>query len=213
MKTTPLPTARGPGGFTLVELLVVIAIIAVLAAILFPVFAKARAKARQAHCLSNIRQVTTALLIYAADEDDCLPQATYYRPASRFSAPWDEVIDISWWDVIIPYLSGSTRLLFCPAMKHPVPDYLMNQFLGDPKYSFLGAVTTPADTFLIVEACPSNEYSKARVLPVTCAVFPFPEVPFHHFGRMNASFVDGHVKLVTEEAIALFAPHWYPFSE
>ncbi|NLN90274.1 MAG: prepilin-type N-terminal cleavage/methylation domain-containing protein, partial [candidate division WS1 bacterium] len=51
-------------GFTLIELLVVIAIIAILAAILFPVFAKARAKARQTSCLSNSRQIATAIMAY-----------------------------------------------------------------------------------------------------------------------------------------------------
>jgi len=60
-------------GFTLIELLVVIAIIAILAAILFPVFAKARAKARQAACLSNMKQLVTAFLMYADDNKGKLP--------------------------------------------------------------------------------------------------------------------------------------------
>jgi len=64
---------RKTRGFTLIELLVVIAIIAILAAILFPVFAKARAKARQASCLSNNRQIATAMLSYAQDYDETMP--------------------------------------------------------------------------------------------------------------------------------------------
>src|SRR5687767_11530348 len=63
---------RKPTGFTLIELLVVIAIIAILAAILFPVFAQARAKARQAVCLSNLKQAGTGLMMYAQDYDETL---------------------------------------------------------------------------------------------------------------------------------------------
>ena len=60
-------------GFTLIELLVVIAIIAILASILFPVFSRAREKARQASCASNQKQLTLALLMYADDYDETLP--------------------------------------------------------------------------------------------------------------------------------------------
>ena len=60
-------------GFTLIELLVVIAIIAILAAILFPVFARAREKARQTSCLSNVKQIALGILMYAQDYDETLP--------------------------------------------------------------------------------------------------------------------------------------------
>jgi prepilin-type N-terminal cleavage/methylation domain-containing protein/prepilin-type processing-associated H-X9-DG protein len=68
-----LQTSRGGGGFTLIELLVVIAIIAILAAILFPVFAQAREKARAGACLSNTKQIGTALYMYVQDYDENLP--------------------------------------------------------------------------------------------------------------------------------------------
>src|SRR6059058_3980186 len=64
-------------GFTLIELLVVIAIIAILAAILFPVFAQAREKARQSACLSNCKQMGTAVMMYAQDYDETLPAYSF----------------------------------------------------------------------------------------------------------------------------------------
>ena len=64
-------------GFTLIELLVVIAIIAILAAILFPVFAQAREKARQTSCTSNLKQQGTAMMMYAQDYDESYPSNWY----------------------------------------------------------------------------------------------------------------------------------------
>ena len=74
------------GAFTLIELLVVIAIIAILAAILFPVFAKARSKARAAACLSNLKQIGTAVMMYTQDYDETLPFKRYMEDGSGF--PW-----------------------------------------------------------------------------------------------------------------------------
>ncbi len=78
-------------GFTLIELLVVIAIIAILAAILFPVFAQARAKARQTACLSNQKQMGTATMMYTQDYDESLPYANG-GPSTGAYFTWDAAI-------------------------------------------------------------------------------------------------------------------------
>src|SRR4028118_1417409 len=85
---------RKNGAFTLIELLVVIAIIAILAAILFPVFAQAREKARQASCQSNLRQIGLALLQYNQDYDERFPQVYNYDGAFGASVGSPE-----WWGV------------------------------------------------------------------------------------------------------------------
>src|SRR5271165_6941681 len=72
-RTPMLSSRRQTGGFTLIELLVVIAIIAILAAILFPVFAQAREKARAISCLSNVKQIGTAFYMYVQDYDETTP--------------------------------------------------------------------------------------------------------------------------------------------
>ena len=79
-------------GFTLIELLVVIAIIAILAAILFPVFARARAKALQTTCLSNVKQLALAFLMYASDYDETMPPAfrfIWHADGSSSELGWD----------------------------------------------------------------------------------------------------------------------------
>jgi prepilin-type N-terminal cleavage/methylation domain-containing protein/prepilin-type processing-associated H-X9-DG protein len=78
--------------FTLIELLVVIAIIAILAAILFPVFAQAREKARQTTCASNLKQMGTATMMYIQDYDETYPMQVYTRPPGNRNLSWREAI-------------------------------------------------------------------------------------------------------------------------
>jgi prepilin-type N-terminal cleavage/methylation domain-containing protein/prepilin-type processing-associated H-X9-DG protein len=152
-------TMRPRRGFTLIELLVVIAIIAILAAILFPVFAQARAKARQAMCLSNLKQVGLALLQYTQDYDERYPMAFYGRLAAENTFAWPELAQ--------PYVKN-TQVFRCPdnsqstgnppGMAFPVT-YAYNYYIGgnnNPNGGVLNKalseVEKPAQTVMAVDS-------------------------------------------------------------
>lgn len=106
---------RTYNGFTLIELLVVIAIIAILAAILFPVFARARENARRASCQSNLKQIGLGLAQYTQDYDETSPRAWYQTNGALNGAGNDK-----WLDVIQPYVK-STQLFSCPSDSSNAP--------------------------------------------------------------------------------------------
>lgn len=108
---------NGIAGFTLIELLVVIAIIAILAAILFPVFASAREKARQTACVNNMKQLGIGLMQYAQDNDECFPVGiTSYRGAG-------------WAGQILPYVKD-VRAFTCPSDNDPLVDWIISYGLN-----------------------------------------------------------------------------------
>ncbi len=99
---------RRAEGFTLIELLVVIAIIAILAAILFPVFAKAREKARATSCMSNMKQLALGILMYVSDNDSRYPWGEWPEGNGASGA------DYSWRCMVWPYVRN-TELWMCPS--------------------------------------------------------------------------------------------------
>ena len=99
-------------GFTLIELLVVIAIIAILAAILFPVFARARENARRASCQSNLKQIALGVMQYTQDYDEQFP---------KISTPVAAAPPHGWADTIQPYLK-SVQIFKCPSFTGPKGD-------------------------------------------------------------------------------------------
>jgi prepilin-type N-terminal cleavage/methylation domain-containing protein/prepilin-type processing-associated H-X9-DG protein len=123
-------------GFTLIELLVVVAIIAILAAILFPVFAQAREKARQSACLSNVKQLGTGIQMYLQDYDDVFP-FNWYGPTPDF---WWQTKPATgagsgeaykWMDVIYPYVKNE-QVFTCPSDGAPRREYIYRGRLTGP---------------------------------------------------------------------------------
>ena len=114
-------------GFTLIELLVVIAIIAILAAILFPVFSKAREKARQASCLSNVKQMSLGAMMYAEDYDGVnVPPWAYIAGGTNvdpsFLGPYAALYPtlVLWEQLVYPY-TKSFAVCICPSSSYKEP--------------------------------------------------------------------------------------------
>jgi len=167
-------------GFTLIELLVVIAIIAILAAILFPVFAQAREKARQSTCLSNCKQIGLAIQMYIDDNDEGFPLMwcnasapgpwTSDIPANKYyTTNWYFGGPIKWWtwmDTIYPYLKNR-NILECPSKKGDA-GYAMNCQLvplleqqNVTSTRTLSSIKKPADTVFTCDALIVNKTAAA----------------------------------------------------
>jgi prepilin-type N-terminal cleavage/methylation domain-containing protein/prepilin-type processing-associated H-X9-DG protein len=196
--------ARITRGFTLIELLVVIAIIAILAAILFPVFSKVREKANQNKCLNNQRQLAIGLMMYAQDNEETFP----------LPSEWVAAVN----------LSSDPKVFDCPTTSRDggpgQPDYGMNAFLFDlnPRTGQIsGAALGNLDDPTIIELTTDSKGVQTGLAstdadPERAAVIdqfsnPFPKsytiTGFggtgdpRHSGGAICSYADGHVKLVS----------------
>jgi len=204
-------------GFTLIELLVVIAIIAILAAILFPVFARARAKALQNTCLSNVKQITLGLQMYIQDYDQYLPCNTYW------AIQWYGYTGglVYWTDAVQPYIKN-TQIWVCPEDRTrgqwgriPVVSYAIP---AGYKYSSgmyywddgSGANVTwfqnPAELIMLAEAPPTWSCP----FGIGCGYSPtwqLDQVPWNHNAGLNLGFADGHVKWTKPQTLK--DANWY----
>lgn len=207
--------------FTLIELLVVIAIIAILAAILLPVFARARQKARDSRCISNLKQISQAILQYASDHDQYMPVV-----ASTTNPPQPQ--DPLWTSLIAPYVKNEDIYLCSSAdskatfgktwSERGFLPYGMNWFWGFPYASSMdytiqqSKLSRPAASILVMDSVPVD--------PGTDPVGGYLVMPFgfegrtrvspvdhmggfssrHHEGTMVA-FADGHAKWYKSETL------------
>jgi len=174
--------ARRARGFTLIELLVVIAIIAILAAILFPVFARARAKAQQTVCLSNMKQQALAWVMYASDWEDTFPFqedqiSSGYPPC--FDLTTGQPTGWGWPQRVFPYIR-SHRMYACPvSIPYPAAWHAGIQPYNMCSYELNGVVAcnpvygqavkqsripNPAD-IIVLGDCPYN-FNSASVDPL-----------------------------------------------
>jgi len=200
-------------GFTLIELLVVIAIIAILAAILFPVFAKAREKARQSSCLSNVKQLGLGLMMYAQDYDETYMPSGYIIPSIGTTA------NVNWWRYLLyPYVKN-WQIYLCPSSAYRNdPSNPNNQLTNSYGYSSAlncrsqGSLQTPSEFIAMGDSvhwmgdC-YGLWTYAFAAPngwpgnfSTDATIRTEANTRHNFGS-NLCFADGHAKWYQTNAI------------
>ena len=204
-------------GFTLIELLVVIAIIAILAAILFPVFAKAREKARQTTCLNNMKQIGNGLMMYVQDYDETYPGwvAGLCNPAGPDNLnPY--IKNLSVWQCPSGYKGSKTTYTIDGVVQSIVVNIGVNDCMLDARPSEstwfydhvagMSEIVTPAEFVTFADAGPTSGkswmtgasfYPPTPAYGITCAAITSP-----HNDGANVGFGDGHAKWMRGEAIS-----------
>ncbi len=188
-------------GFTLIELLVVIAIIAILAAILFPVFARAREKARQSSCLSNVKQIMLGTLMYAQDYDETLEPHITFHTDNPF--PGGQIY-LGWTYMIEPYVKNA-QIFICPSKPgtqfshanylHLPTGYGMRERVAGRPIAYF---QVPAETFIYCDATQFQFGDDASDLG---------RIDHRHNGMANVAFIDGHVKATKLDQLRQIDPY------
>ncbi|BCM91573.1 hypothetical protein IAD21_03448 [Abditibacteriota bacterium] len=202
-------------GFTLIELLVVIAIIAILAAILFPVFARARENARRTSCISNLKQIALGLAQYTQDYDEKV--VPYSATGGSASPPF------KWAQILQPYLGGKdtandSQILVCPSANSSRLGYTYNATFGATGRS-LADIQMPAQTPVYLDAfgetggldiqqswaffvpagaagsrIAGRRYGSATAWASDAAAETYARPSSRHFDGITIAFADGHAK-------------------
>jgi prepilin-type N-terminal cleavage/methylation domain-containing protein/prepilin-type processing-associated H-X9-DG protein len=213
---------RRDAGFTLIELLVVIAIIAILAAILFPVFARAREKARQSACLSNVKQLSLGIQMYTQDYDE------FYPPAYNYGS------GLQWIYVVEPYVKND-QVFQCTSFKRSSWGIGVNPQIcvldRDAPYVFRSMAEIEEPSTTMVLCCSSTYYLHrtgyvhAYVPGTACGRDPvdvdsrFADYGYkipdfengRHNGGNNVGYCDGHAKWMESCKIYRTDSLWDPF--
>jgi prepilin-type N-terminal cleavage/methylation domain-containing protein/prepilin-type processing-associated H-X9-DG protein len=223
-----LPTVKSRG-FTLIELLVVIAIIAILAAILFPVFAQAREKARQTSCLSNQKQLGLASVMYEQDFDEYTPGGINFEFCSPDYSTcdfWDGLVTNNTWSsytwdssqgLLAPYIKApaveicpdAINLVNGPGYLPPAASYGSNAQIDDVP---LANIQAPSDTILYAD---SAQWSGTGTTIYTCDPIQSAYEQgvedgvhgLHGGGVANVAWCDGHVKSMHVALGSPFSAH------
>jgi prepilin-type processing-associated H-X9-DG protein/prepilin-type N-terminal cleavage/methylation domain-containing protein len=219
------PSGKNRSGFTLVEILVIISVIAILAAILFPVFSAAKDKAKQIACLSNMNQIGLATILYEQDYDDQI----FFRTVSANSVGRTRVRNPTymsrtvnpslyygelWYNLLTPY-DKSTKIWACPSDASPTqsPDsagiaviarsYIITSAIEDLPET---QVESPSMLIVVTEKKSAAgdtwlDEMDGDMLPQQAQPSAMNVPANRHEGGMNSSFFDGHAKWLTPGAI------------
>lgn len=188
--------------FTLIELLVVIAIISILAAILFPVFARAQENARRASCMSNLKQIALGFIMYTQDYDERYPAVNWTGGTYRF--PNGDSSSANPWQLkIYPYVK-SVQLFNCPSADSALMwkgNYQSNISYGantgmltGAESQILAGVEKPSQTVMVLD---SNFQAYRPFYPDDSTTYNWNAARAlldRHLGGANLAFADGHVK-------------------
>ena len=224
-------TKNSSRAFTLIEILVVIAIIAILASILFPVFARARENARRTSCISNLKQIGLGTMMYTQDYDEKYPP-TYIltsQPAPG-GEDWSSGVAWYWQQILYPY-TKSMQLYRCPSTTTNLPNAMSNNY-GVNLYVIslnslsMATINAPATTYLIMD---SGEYridayytfnssghyylpgegKAGRDCSSVTTINKSDCENGRHFDGVNMTFADGHVKWLKSSVVVKQAQNVY----